>query len=264
MNWTSLVLATLAGAMAGVLARVFAGDPKENQGAFAGTFVVALLALMAVSRTYVQPWFDLRTAEAALLEIPAYQAIKKYDPKAYAGLMDDVRQSLKSGSSRQEIFGIFRNRLTTIVQTRLPTASDEAVVTYMSATMAELDELYQRGGDLCHRFMFPQPGDAIDGSKYFSKQAQDADLAALARVIETSARDPQVVPRESDVMPRLQPIFTQLANEYGRDIALLQNPGAPSVDRRKICTMTASLYGKILGLPPDEGGKILRYLVSQT
>jgi hypothetical protein len=228
------------------------------------TFAVAFLALFAAGRTYAMPWWEMRSAEKSLQEIPAFRAIKEHDPKTYSALLDDLRQAIKNGGDRAQIIGAVRGRMSTLVLGKLPHSSDEAVVAYIDATMTELREVYDHGGDLCHQFLFPQPGQALDGSKYFSKKAQEADLAALARVIETSSRDPQPVPAESEVMPHLQPIILDLADEFGEDIALLQNPSAPGIDKRKVCSMTSSMYDRILRLPVDDSGKVLRYLVSQT
>ena len=47
------------------------------------------------------------------------------------------------------------------------------------------------------------------------------------------------------------------------DIEMLQNPLAPTVNRRKICTMSADLYNKIFALPRSESGPLLRYLLAQ-
>ena len=262
MNWTSILIAGLAGAIAGGLARLLV-DPKENKGGYGVAFAILFAALYLGSRLYILPTIEMRKAEAKLQEIPAFKAIKLHDSETYAQIMVEVKSAMKAGSGEARYIAIVREHVTRIVQKRLPKASNEAVVAYIGATMVELDELYKRGDDLCHRFLFPQPGDALDARAYFSQETQDADLAALARVIETSARDPQRVPEDFEVLPKLQPIFEDLASEYGSQVALLQRPNGFGVNKRKVCEIASGMYDKILALPVDDSGRILRFLVSQ-
>jgi hypothetical protein len=261
MNWTSIILAAVAGGIAGIVARLIA-NPKENRNTYLVAFFAVFGGLYLLSRSVILPKVELRQAEAKLLEIPAFKALRLHDSDAYGKLMDEVKVALKGGKKEGEIFGIFRKHMVAIVEDRLPKASNDAVVEYIAATMAEMDELYRRGDDTCHRFMFPAAGEMLDARQYFSKEVQDRDLAALARVIETSARDPQRVPEDFEVLPRLQPIIEELTNEYGSSIALMQNPGGARNERkRKVCEMASSMYAKILDLPTEDGGKILRFLV---
>jgi hypothetical protein len=137
------------------------------------------------------------------------------------------------------------------------------VFEYISVTMDELDEIYEGGGDLCHQFLFPQPGRFLDVRDHVSKELLAADLAALAKVIETSAKDPQEPPTEAEVMPQLQPVFLSLAGKYGDELSLMQNPTAPGVDKRRVCELTSDLYDEILAMSPSDGGRVLRFMLSQ-
>lgn len=259
MNWTSIVFAGLAGAIAGMLARVIA-NPKENKNAYTGAFVILFAVLYFASKSYAVPWWEMRSAEHALLEVPAFRAIKEHDPATYAKLMADVKDAIEKRKSKPEVVRVIRAQMQTIVEKRLPIASDEAAVEYIRATMVELDELYKRGDDTCHQFLFPA-GALLDSPKYLSKKALENDLKALAKVIETSARNPQEIPEESEAIPHLRPVFEDLAASYGEDVAVIQNPTAAGVDKRKVCEVVSDMYSRILILP--EGGKVLRYMVSQ-
>ena len=243
-------------------------NPKEKRAIYTIVFVVLFAALQGLSREFIFPdlnaWNQARKAESALLEIPAYQAIKQYDPKTYDNVLSDIKSSIKKGVDESQIIGIIKGHIAGIVQKRLPSASDDAVVSYMTVMLTEMNELKSQGADLCYRFLFPQQYVPVDGRKYFSKQTQDADLAALAQVIRTSAENPQPIPRDTEVMPKLEQVYLDLAKEYGNDIVMLKNPAEPNVDRTKICTMTMSLYSRILKLPTNESGKILRFMMSQS
>lgn len=262
MNLTSIVFAGLAGALAGVLARAIA-NPKENKNAFVGSFVILFGVLYYASKIYAVPWWEMRSAERELATVPAFKAIKEHDAETYAQLMADVKSAIEDRKSQAEVIKVMRTRMMKIVEERLPIASNEAAMEYIGATMVELDELYKRDDDTCHQFLFPTDGAPLDVQKYISKEAQQSDLRALAQVIESSAKDPQDVPEESEVMPFLQPVFEQLAASHGQDIALIQNPTAPGADKRKICSIVSDMYSRVLQLPAEDGGRVLRYMVSQ-
>ncbi len=268
MNWISIGLAALSGALAAMIASLFVRNPKEKRATYAVVLVVSLVGLLGLSREFIFPdlnaWNQARKAESALLEIPAYQAIKQYYPKTYESLLSDFQGSLRKGVDESQIIGLVRGHMVGLVLKRLPHASDEAVASYMNVMLTEIQELSSQGGDLCYRFLFPQQSAPLDGRQYLSKQTREADLAALDQVIRTSAESPQTIPLEVEVMPKLEPIFVELANEYGNDIEMLQNPAAPNVDRAKVCSMSVGLYSRILKLPKNESGKILRFLLSQT
>ena len=258
----SLVFGAIAGVIALIVARLFA-DPRDNKSEFVKGFGVLFAVLLGVSQIYAKPWYEMRKAEAQLQEISAFKALKRYDPSTYTQLIDSIKDAARSGS-KQQVFATAQAEMMKLVQKRVPSASDEAVVGYMTATMNSLHEVYEQGGDACHHFLFPTSGEALDPQKYFSKQAQDAMLDSLAKVIETSARDPQPVPTEFEVKPRLEPILRQMASDYGNDLLMLQNPNGPLTNKRKVCTMAVNLYDMILALPEDESGKVLRYMVSKT
>ena len=267
MNYMHLIVGATAGALAAVIAHLVAGNAKENRNKYVGTFVVSFAILFALSNAFVYPplntWYQVRNAEAEFLGSPAYRALKKHDPATYDRLMADFRQAVKEDKGREATVAAVREHVVRAVQSRLPTASNESVAAYMKIMLVEMKELDEQGGDLCYRFLFPQVSGPIDPVQYFSKETQKADLDALAEVIRTSAENPQPVPPESVVMPQLQVIFIDLANDHGQDIAMLQTPVAPNVDRRKICQMTQNMYTKILRLPVEESGQMLRYLLGQ-
>lgn len=267
MSFMHLIVGAAAGALAAVVAHFVAGSLKENRGKYGLAFAAAFAILFALGNAFVYPplnaWNQVRNAEAEFLRNPAYRALWQHDRATYDRLMADFKQAVEEGKDREATVAALRAHIARAVQSRLPTASNEAVAAYMKVMLVEMKELDEQDGDLCYRFLFPQQSGPIDPVKHFSKETQEADLDALAEVIRTSAENPQPVPEESAVMPQLQNIFIELANDHGADMAMLQNPVAPGVDRRKICHMTQNMYTKILRLPAGESGELMRYLLGQ-
>jgi len=268
MNWLSIGLAAACGAIAGLIAGLYTIGKKDKRTQFGAAFAIAFIVLYAISRVVLFPnlnaWYQARNVEAELLAMPTYQALKKYDREIYDKLIVDLKQGLKDGASEAEVITTMRGHMMKVVETRLPRASDESVVNYMGVTMKELEVLTKKGGDLCYRFLFPQSGGLVDPRQHFPKKLQEEDLAALTEVIRTSAEDPLPIPEESRFIPALQVIFTELSEEYGEDVQMLQNPTARGVNKRKICAMSAAMYDKIFALPRSESGPLLRFLLAPT
>ena len=266
MNWISIGLAAACGAMAGLIAGLYTMGKDDKRTKFGAAFAIAFIVLYGLARVVIFPdlnaGYQARNAEAELLAIPTYQALRKYDRETYDKLIADLKQGLKDGDDETEVIIAMRSHMMKVVETRLPRASDEAVLNYMRVTMKELEVLTKKGGDLCYRFLFPQSGGFVDPRKHFPKKLQEEDLAALTEVIRTSAEDPLPVPEESQFLGTLQAIFTELSDEYGDDVTMLQNPTAPGVNKRRICVMSTSMYDKIFALPRSEGGPLLRYLMA--
>ena len=267
MSWMSVALAAASGAAAAVLAMLIVGNQKERRALYAAVAVLLFFALNFVSRQYILPRLDgdfrSRNAEKELLEIPAFAAIKKYDPATFNSLLNELKQGLKEGQSESQLIGVIRSHMTGIIQSRLPGASGEAVLAYMKVMITELKTLQGEGGDLCFRFLFPQTSaEPLDGRKYFTKELQAKDLAALADVIRTSATERRPKPLEAEVMPTLRPIVAELSNEYGNDVQMLQNPTAPGTDKTKVCAITIKMYEKIFRLPDEDSGRLLRFLLT--
>ena len=270
MNLMSIAIAMVSGAVAGAIAYMIAGAPKVDRGKFSVIFVITFAVIYALSRVFVLPpanaWYGIRSAEAELQSHAAFRAIKKYEAKTYQAMIDDIRKSLLKGDSQEEAIAASRIHMIGIVQRRLPTASNEAVAGYMDVTMAELDALQKQGGDFCYRFLYPETGAPLDFSRQISKKMQKDDLDALAKVIESSASNPQPLPDQEEVVAKLKPIYGRLVEEFGEDVGLLDKAArvASEADKRKICAMTGSLFDKILAHPAEESGGILRYMLSQS
>ncbi|MEO8153263.1 MAG: hypothetical protein ABI605_09365 [Rhizobacter sp.] len=265
MNWISVVVSAVCGALGGVLATLVVRDRKSKRGLYAAVFVVSAGLLFALGRVYVTPWlqarYDASTLDSALSSNAAFAAIKKFDPKVYDQMMSELRAGLLRGQGKAELIDLVRSQVTTLVQKRLPHASDEAASEYMRVMVREMGELRQRGGDLCYRFLFAQPGQGLDLSKYVSPSTVEADFAALSQVVRTSTVEPQPIPQQAEVSERLKPVVAALAARYGQDLALLQQPQAPGIDRDKLCAMSIDMYTVILQLPPADSGKLIRFLM---
>jgi hypothetical protein len=251
MNCVSAGLGAVSGALAVGVATILVRNSKENRSAYRIVIAVAFAVIYALSHQFVYPdlnaWYSSRQAESALLEMPAFQAIKQYDPNTYQTILADLRRGLKNGSDESQLIAQLRGHLDPVIDKRLLHSSDEAAAAFADVMFTKISELKAHGGDLCFRFLFPEGLPPIDGWKYFTKKTREADSAALAQVVKTSAERPTPIPPESEVMPTLQLAHDALAKHFGEDVVqMLVEPYGAGVDKGKVCDMTIFLYSQLL------------------
>jgi uncharacterized protein YqcC (DUF446 family) len=267
MNWYSVGAAAVAGALAAMVATLVVPKRAERKAAYAIVFVLLFSVFTALTREFVVPALtlphELERAERELLTMPLFQALKQHDLATYNAFMAELKEGLKQGTKEADLIARLKPRMEQMVQKRVPVASDQAVVKYMSVMTREMRELRRQDPLLCYKFMFPQQYGAINIKDHVPKELMDADLAALTDVIKTSAEQPQPAPKQVEVAPDLDVAIGQLQQKHQEDVAVLQNLQAPEVDKAKGCEVTADLYEIIIALPPDRNGRLLRYLLSQ-
>ncbi|MFL6657652.1 MAG: hypothetical protein ACJ8GW_06255, partial [Massilia sp.] len=199
---------------------------------------------------------------AALEDVPAFASMKKYAPEVHRSISKTMLDAIDRGMPAQQASLLVRGQVQNFVSTRLPNASDTALVAYVGVMTEEMGALQAAGNGMCFQFMFPASAGGVDVSKSISKETQNKDLAALDEIVKSSNTH-RAPPQQNEVMPYMQPIFIALRDKYGDGITVLEHPEAPGVDREKVCNMTRDLYTKILALPTGQAGAGLRWMFSQ-
>lgn len=267
MNWIAVAVAAVCVVVAGGVATLLVRDRLHRKPLYAAVWVVSAAVLVGLSQWWITPnlqaRYDASVLDASLAGNAAFAAIRKHDPETYERMMSELRAGLLQGQTRAQLVEVARQQIGALVQKRLPRASDEAATEYMRVMVQEMTELRQRGGDLCYRFLFGGPQQSLDMRQYVSVNTIEADSSALSQVLRSASVSPQPVPAQADVAERMKPVITALAGRYGPDLALLQQPQAPGVDRDKLCSISIDMYSVILQMPPADSGKLIRYLMGQ-
>ncbi|NMZ78964.1 hypothetical protein [Pseudomonas mandelii] len=265
MLWINITVGAVCGAVAGGLVYAFTRKTKNKNYSVITAIIMAVL--FALSRQFIIPhinnYYNSTHLQEALSKSPAYSAIKQYDPATYSNILNQINLAATEGKKQDEAVGLVHASIVALIQKRIPSASDEAVATYMKVMVQELRELQRVGGEICYAFLFPQRIEAFDMSKYISKSTSQADQKALVEVIKSSSVAPQSIPTENDILPLLQPILIELIGKYRDIVSILENAEAPGVDKAKVCDMTIVLYDRVLQLPPSQGGKVIRFMFGQ-
>lgn len=268
MNWTSVAVMAVVGALAGVITGFLVKDQQENRFTAIAIFLVLMAGLGGVAKKYVIDPLDIdkqmARAETELLQIPAFQTIKQYDPQGFQAFMNEVKTGIKNGTPQKEIIPRARQHVQKIIKTSMPRASNEAIISYMKVMTEEMRVLRSKESGLCYSHLFPKPGTPVVNVKdYISKDLMNADLAALNTVIQTAAQSPLSIPTEASITESLQLVAQRVESQSPGSLVVMQALESPTVDKDRACDVVLSLYEQALALSPSDGGPLLRYLLSQ-
>jgi uncharacterized protein YejL (UPF0352 family) len=267
MSWIDVAAAALCGLVAAAVVFAALRRHAPDKPLYVLAWLVVAGLLFGLANAFITPGlqsrYDASRVDQLLSGNAAFAVIRKHDSPTYERLMSELRAGLLRGQSRAELVNLVRSQVSVLVQQRVARASDEAATEYMRVMVQEMGELRRQGGDLCYRFLFAKPGQGPDLSQYVSANTVAADAAALSQVLRSATLAPQAVPQQAEVAVRLKPVVAALSGRYGPDLALLQRPQAPGVDRDKLCSISIDMYTVILQLPLADSGKLIRYLMGQ-
>ena len=174
-------------------------------------------------------------------------------------MISALTDAASDGFNEQRIISITMRHISTIMDMRLPWASDEAILSYVEVMVDEIQELQDHGGDHCYRLLFPEVNDDIHDYKILSKEVQYRSLAAIDLTIK-SYDAIRRIPSDEEVLQTLEPIYAELYETFGDDMLALDDPIGNNMDKERACEITKMLYLKILQLPDEQSVPVLRWL----
>jgi hypothetical protein len=147
----------------------------------------------------------------------------------------------------------------------MPLASDAAVAEITEVLVVEMDVIGSKDPEACYRFINTHPGEpAFPIADYISGELIKRELAASAAVIETGATNPQRIPTEAEISKLMSTVVLGLSRKYApKDIAMISDLNASTVDRRKVCGIFSALLREIMTLPARDQIRVLRYMYAQ-
>jgi len=217
-----------------------------------------LCASIYFSIPYLHDYRAERDAEAKLLDTPLYQVLKRDEPEVYSRVLTEYRQLLADPARKDSFVNLANNEVAEAATRRIAHASQAALLDLMHDMVARMKTLHQHPGDSCYRFLFPHVSGPPDVSHYFDAASQQHTLELMAEVIRTASENPVPLPDPESVKASLAPIVDATYAEFGSDAQMLANAESPGVDRVKVCSITISLYERILKLPPAVSSALIR------
>ncbi len=225
--------------------------------------IALLIGAAALWWPQISGWHRSRQAQSALLQQQVYQVLREHEPEVFKRVVDKY-VDLGRGAVTEAAFINFANgELSEVSTRRLAHASDAAVLALMSNMVANARSLQGQPGDACFRFLFPHVAGPPDVARHIDAKAQAHTLDVMAEVIRSSAESPQPLPDASTVQDSLSQVANATFDQYGVDAQMIANAEDPRVDRAKVCTMTLSLYDRILARPPADASALIRVVTAR-
>lgn len=198
--------------------------------------------------------------EADLLTMPLYSALKAYEPQIYQQIVEEVKSGFQRGTSMTELRARTLPLIEEVYRRRLPYASDDALRAFIEVLLDQIGVLYAEDPVLCYEYLFPEAGKPLDVTRYFSQELLEQELSVMAAVIKSAATSARQPPTEQQVQRQLTQAWTRLSTEFGEDVALLEEPEVPAINKKRVCEITYALYSDINSLADHEAMPLLRYM----
>ena len=203
-------------------------------------------------------WYEAYRTEAALLTQPVYRVLKDHDRPLYDDLLERYRLYQREEESRERFVNFANAEISKAATIALGRASQQSVLALVSDMVTTAKKLQATPGDACFRFWFPNVSGAPDVAAAIDTAAQAHTLDLMAAVIRSAAESPAPPPDPEGVKANLAGVINGVYEQYGADAQMLAHAGDPRTDRSTVCTITISLYERILQLPPDKASELIR------
>ena len=203
-------------------------------------------------------WYERYRAQGALLEQPVYRVLQKHERMLFDDLVNEYRLYRRDEVSREQFIN-FANAEISLVATRaLAHASQDSLLALVGDMVATAKTLQTVKGDACFRYWFPKVAGPPDVAQLVDARAQARTLELMGEVIRSAAESPVPLPEPEGIKENLAAIINSTYDQFGTDAQMLAHAEDPRADRAKVCTITISVYERILRLPPREAGDLIR------
>jgi hypothetical protein len=219
---------------------------------------VVILLIVVVVGAIGAFWYEGYRAEAALLEQPVYRVLKKHEPVVYEKLVAEYKTYQRDESTREAFINLANSEIYVVTTQSLAHSSQAALMALMKDMLATAHQLQEAPGDTCFRYWFPLVSGPPDIAKYIEPAAQAHTLDLMGEVIRTAAEGPVPLPEPEAVKDNLAKVINETYDQYGADAQMIAHAADPKVDRAKVCTITLSVYDRIMSLPPADSSALLR------
>jgi hypothetical protein len=203
-------------------------------------------------------WYEQYKADSTLLQQPVYRVLKQHERTLYDELLDEYRVYQRGEEGPEKFINLANSQISLAATQRLAHASGDSVLALMRDMVGTAKRLQGKPEDACFRYWFPQVLGPPDVAKFIEPAAQAHTLELMGEVIRSAAEHPEPLPEPEAVKDNLASVINATYQQYGADAQMLANAEDPRVDRSKVCTITISVYDRILRLPPGQASALLR------
>ncbi len=262
MDWYSIGVSAIIGAVAGGVAFGLAGQFTRNQTVKIVIAIALFTLVNAVLKSYLMPQVDGIRIEAEIEEMveagSVLADIKTHEPDLFQAMLDRAGQSRREGQSLKQVVRQMQADVRAAVLPRLPYASDEAILEVTRVNIMEMEDLRVAGGEYCRSFLFPDHPESILFSTKISREAIDRETLALRQIFATADMD-MTLPDPRAAEELMAPLFEDIIVAFGGAVfEAFANPYGEGVDTDTLCAVGIDIYASVLTLSPDDAVSVLR------
>lgn len=215
--------------------------------------VIAIIALAVGSW-----WYERYVTERDLLAEPVYQVLRKHERGTYEKVLAEYRHLHQENVSPEAFVNFTNSEISLAATRRLAAASQPALLNLVKDMVATAKRLQAGDPEDCYRYWFPQVSGPPDIARRIDAVSQAHTLSLMAEVIRSSAEQPVPMPEADAVKDHLAAVINQTYEQFGADAQMLANAADPRADHAKVCTITISVYERILALAPADASAVMR------
>ncbi len=211
------------------------------------------------SKTYalsgLTKWHDVHEIEKALLAVPTFAALAKFDAKNYARLRDLLVAGIEKGKSQNEIQTKIRAVfMGDVLPYYLKATQDAPLIAYWHTQIAEMGALASTGQQACADFAYPQfAPKPVDLKSLLPKTLVAQDLQAMAGLIESGAtRRHGAQVSTANAQADLMAALTRMSATVPRGLEVMRAPAKFKDNPGALCSATLTLYREILATSGDD------------
>lgn len=203
-------------------------------------------------------WYERYRAQAVLLEQPVYQVLQKYQGALFDDLANEYRLYRRDEVSREQFINFANAEISAVATRALAHGSQDSVLALVGDMVSTARSLQAVQGDACFRYWFPKVDGPPNVAQLVDARAQARTLELMGEVIRSAAETPVPLPEAEGVKEDLAAIVNATYDQFGSDAQMLAHADDPRADRVKVCTITISVYERILRLPPPQASALIR------
>ena len=220
-------------------------------------WVVIILVVVVVGAVGAY-WYEGYRAETTLLEQPVYRVLKKHEREVYDKIVAEYKTFRRDETTRESFINFANSEINLAATQSLAHASQGAVLALVQDMVVTARTLQKAPDDTCFRYWFPLVSGPPDIAKYIEPEAQAHTLDLMGEVIRTAAEAPVALPEPDAVKDNLAKVINETYEQYGADAQMIAHADDPQVDRAKVCTITLSVYERIMSLQPADSSALIR------
>jgi hypothetical protein len=220
-------------------------------------WVVIILVVVVVGAVGAY-WYEGYRAESTLLEQSVYRVLRKHERQVYDKLVAEYKTFQRDETTREAFINFANSEINLAATQSLAHASQGAVLALIQDMLVTARKLQKAPDDTCFRYWFPLVSGPPDVAKYIEPAAQAHTLELMGEVIRTAAEAPVALPDPEAVKDNLARVINETYEQYGSDAQMIAHADDPNVDRAKVCTITLSVYDRIMSLQPADSSALIR------